>query len=294
MKESQNYHQLRRHLEYLLAHDFWFYEAWNAWGRIRRARFLSIAAKLDTIASEPQLEKQYSEITMDFRRLFLMVPERDIVESIIKMSGWIKFATDTDEKEEVFEAAFHHLARALNSNERPLSYLYLYGGLKMTDHLLKVPTNNKEDASQISKILGDLWDIVRLRIVAQSPLEVALISLKLWEHHLDDMIKARNYYLNPRASTRWFRHPYRAVHFQMPILDRMVELQVMTSVFEVISYLDHAVLFKKRLDPLDEEHLKWLKRVRLAGVVLEGRSYDYMKGWSKIIAGMIPKITWSY
>lgn len=262
---------LTRHLEYLLEHDRWFISAWDSWHRRRRERFLATAAALDRLAAEPDLEARFAAAHRTLRALFLVVPEKAIELGGVRMSSWINFAADDIEKAEVLAAAREHFELMFSRlhRRRPRPYLDLYGGLKDIRHVTVIMPATKPESSSLSRALGDLWDVVRLRAVVASAADVIALSLMVWEHHLDDMIKVRNYYLNPKTLNRWPTHPYRAVHLQVPILERMVELQIMTDVGEAISYLDHAIVFKRRLDVLSEEHLGWLTRVRCAGLLLE-------------------------
>ena len=279
---------LPRHLDYLLTSDVWFMKAWRLWDANRRSAFLHLCHDLDDVANDIFLAEEYQTASSRYRRMFLLIPEYMIPESPSHFGEWLRFATEVEEQETILKTALRYVHDVLQTAaQRPIK-AHVYGGLKDIAHLVEVPTNDKIGASSLSRAVGDLWDLVRLRIVVPSSKELILVALRLWELHLDDIIKARNYYLYPRASTEWSTHPYRAIHLQLPILNRMIEVQIMTEAFEAICYLDHAVLFKRRIPPLDARHRDWLQRIRASGIVLDARRDRPTNATDVLQRGLVP------
>lgn len=265
---------LETHLDYLLTYDDQFRTAYGSWDVSRRRHFLAVASELAAVAHRPRLVDEFRTASEQLRRVFLAIPEHGLEASRINVSDWLTFIADDSQRSRILDAGRAHLG-ALSSLCPGI--VRVYGGLKDFGSAMTVRPSEKPGASSFSTHVGDTWDAVRFRIVVDSALSAVAVAATIWEQHIDSVIKCRNYFRGPRTHLGWPNDPYRAVHFQLPMNERMFEVQVMTVRGETVSYLDHAMSFKRRLAPRDDDHKTWLLRFRAAAVVCDARAIEAAK-----------------
>jgi ppGpp synthetase/RelA/SpoT-type nucleotidyltranferase len=253
---------LRTHLEYLLKTDPGFIRFWERLTTPEREEFIRRSLDIVEAGGQPEAHSQFDRANALIRGLFIVIPELNLIQSRIARD-WNLFAMNEQEKQLIYRAAESTFQEYLSKYELSSS-VSLYGGLKTIPSIL-----NKSEERNPSK-LADLWDVVRFRMVVPNLRNVLVVSLQLCGEYDSSLLKCRNYYTHPKITDS--RHSYRAVHFQIPIHDRMVELQVMTLIQETVSYLDHAIAFKRQVPPLSQSHLDWLEKARLGALILDHAS----------------------
>jgi len=251
---------LRSHLDYLLEHDVWFKKLWRESAPSARAAFIQSALRINRASEAPEVETRFRLSHAKARRVLLVVPERNLVRSQITRD-WNTFATDLDAKNEILRLGFETLYRFIEMSGLK-HFTRIYGGLKDTSAIQTKPDEPREPGD-----LVDLWDVVRFRIVVPDLKMLIKVSLALWNSFLERVVKCRNYY--SRSKMLAAPHPYNAIHFQLPVEDRMAEVQIMSRHQETIAFLDHAISFKKSIIPMSEEHSTWLERIRLGALLVD-------------------------
>ena len=151
------------------------------------------------------------------------------------------------------------------SAQRLEQTVHLYGGLKA-----RATIERKADIRRGGSSLIDLWDVVRFRMIVPDLRSLIELALRISDEFADRLLKCRNYYWRPKTAEA--RHPYRAIHLQIEIAERMVELQIMTGSQEVLSYLDHAISFKGAVPAISEDHRTWLEITRLGALICDTES----------------------
>jgi len=205
-------------------------------------------------------DREYLDAFERTRRMFLRVQERDFSYSYLP-HDWIAFTTDSRAKRALFEKVLPTVQR-FTSVRWPACHVY--GGLKSDESIEKKLSKNWSD-----RVVFDLWDVVRFRIVAPNLRTLLDISLAIWDDCFDQVGRCRNYYYRPRNGPE---DPYRAIHFELLQMGRPVELQIMSTFREAICQFDHRIILKKMLPFLSAEHEMWLRSLSKSANVLEVRS----------------------
>ena len=134
----------------------------------------------------------------------------------------------------------------------------LYGGLKRSKS-----TQQKVAAFRCGVQSLDLWDLIRVRVVAKTVIDAVAVAGALRGEYAGDIVRFRNYYARPRSENDL----YRAIHVTVRERSRFVEVQLMTPSREAVCEVDHSVVFKGSLRPLSKLHFAWLRRLSLASNV---------------------------
>ena len=171
---------------------------------------------------------------------------------------WLKLAADEPRNRELHRRTLKRISEILGLRyDEPVD---IYGNLKDTESVNRKVQQHYESGEPL-----DLWDRTRLRIVPQTLNGVALISGILLCECRPQIIRLRNYYTHPRSPDSL----YRGIHFIFAAEGGYIEVQVMTLARELVCQFDHAVIFKKTLQPMDDQHIPWLRRMSLAANVYE-------------------------
>ncbi|MGO9012101.1 MAG: hypothetical protein ACLQPN_18560 [Bryobacteraceae bacterium] len=248
---------LENHLRLLLSGDIFFRQFWGRLSREGKAGYRCIWNDLEAVGSDSFLSLYCQRAHDEVRKWFLRIPEKDLAYSIVA-ADWRSFANDAVAKERLYESANQLLSKFL---DRVPFAVKSYGGIKSDESIRR----KIRDESAGKTVFG-LWDIVRFRVVTPDLDALLKTSLLLWEDHLDQVARCRNFYFRPKDG---LRDPYRAVHFELNQSDRVFEIQLMTSRREAISLLDHAFGFRKYLEFLDSEHEEWLLRLSMSANIAD-------------------------
>jgi ppGpp synthetase/RelA/SpoT-type nucleotidyltranferase len=175
--------------------------------------------------------------------------------------GWIRSATDQARSVRAYHKAIARVELLVaQCPETPIEF---YGGVKCMQSV-----RNKIGAFKSRAQTLDLWDTIRVRLVANDLAGVQRIATELRVAYGRDIKRFRNFYVHPRND----KDLYRAIHLIVLDGKDFVEIQVMTASREIVCELDHAVVFKWCLDPIDEAHVQWLRKLSLAANVRDATS----------------------
>ncbi len=246
---------LQRHIEYCECHDKWFKQFWCSLSDKDRTEFLELGNKIEngTNSADPNFQLLHDQSVDLLSRKLIVIPETGFRISQ-NIADWSDFVMDKNEKQKVFDFSRLVLLDYIEKSQVPLEHLF--GNLKSDESIAKSIEKRKR-LGYYPEYLYDIWDLVRFRIVVQTPNELAQLGVKIWRDFYRKIYRCRNYYFNPKL----YSHDtnYRAIHFLIMIQEsRIIEVQLVTKAREWIGRLDRAVLFKKDIPPIDEEHVTWL------------------------------------
>jgi ppGpp synthetase/RelA/SpoT-type nucleotidyltranferase len=262
---TQQANLLRAHLELLLAEDPNFARLWRESDENRRAQLVNTAITIERACADDLLAERFMIGHDKLKRYLVTVQERQFQYTRIP-SDWPLFILHDERRQQLFETARQGLTRFLTDSGLARASR-LYGGLKPLSSIDPKRFRAKQE-SEIQRELADTWDAVRFRIVVDDVSVLRKLSVSLWEVFFDEILRCRNYYFHPKGGSP--QHPYRAVHFQLAAEDGYpFELQIMTHNSEVVSHLEHAVIFKRRISAPSERHMQWLEAMRYKVVTLD-------------------------
>jgi hypothetical protein len=247
---------LVRHLDLLLSADPFFATMWASLSASERERFSALATAVDQIGHDWDTILQKHLASGDRLRRFLSsVPQRDM-EYDRRPKDWMEFITDEGAKSELFARSEQRLIQFLGYRVAT-GAVRLYGGVKPAESLDRKLGEIKE-GSRARRSFRDTWDVVRFRIVVGNLSLLRSVCMEIWQFFLDDIVRCRNYYM--RLKNEINRDCYRAIHFELEIEQgRWIEVQAISEARDMIGYMDHAVLFKKRINQLDTDHADWIR-----------------------------------
>lgn len=256
---------LRSHLDFLLARDPNFRRLWSDSSTHERSRFVSTALAIENVCPDNLAVERFGVAHDTLKRRLVTVQERQLLLTRIPRD-WPQFILSDERRTSLYSVALRKFSTFVGRFKKK-KVIRLYGGLKSLDSIDPQRFKSKQE-SEIQKAIEDTWDAVRFRIVVENVAVLRELSMRLWEVFFDDVIRCRNYYYQPKAGS--LLHPYRAVHFQLAVREGYpVELQVMTLNSEVVSHLEHAVLFKRRIVTDIPPHLEWLKMLCYKPLILD-------------------------
>lgn len=248
---------LQQHIEYILQVDPFFSDYWKQLDSVRQENFWNLNRDIENVLRQDNMiipmHRRAHEYT---KRFFLMVQEKDFEYTRIP-DDWSAFVRDAKAKKELYHFSSHILkqfvSKCTNSDQ-----IVLYGGVK-ADSSIDRKIGIKRSGNAIQQNLRDLWDVVRFRIVAPNLPSMLEIGVGLWETFFDDVIRCRNYYYRPKSDH--IDDPYRAIHLEIEVSPgRMIEVQLVSRIREVISFLDHCVYFKRHEEFINDKQEIWLLR----------------------------------
>jgi hypothetical protein len=260
---------LNAHVRLLLASDGNFQWYWSALAQSEQQGLLFLANEIDTCASlEQYIIAGHVRASRELARYMVRIQETAFDYSRIPRD-WLDFVRSDSEKAHVYEQVSHLLKRFVE-NEQLRSSLKLYGGVKPEASLVRRMMSPKTD-DQFRKQLLDTWDIVRFRIVAIDVLTARHVAMRIWEYFFDEVVRCRNYYFRPKDDDH--QDPYRGIHFELELMPgRIVEVQVLTKIRELVSLFDHAPIFKKSVQLPSPDHQAWLFLFSRKANLLEAKS----------------------
>lgn len=246
---------LDKHVRLLLERDENFQWYWSALAAREQEGLLFLANEIDNCACREQnIIAGHVQVSRELARYMVRIQEMAFDYSRIPRD-WLDFVRSDSEKTHVFEHAEGRLQRFVDS-EKLRSSVRLYGGVKPEASIVRRMVSPKT-GDQFRKQLLDTWDIVRFRIVAADVLTARHVAMRIWEYFFDEVVRCRNYYYRPKDDDH--QDPYRGLHFELELVERrIVEVQVLTKIRELVSLFDHAPIFKKSLQLPSADHQAWL------------------------------------
>lgn len=189
------------------------------------------------------------------KRFFVTVQQKTFEYGYLDPS-WLGFLGDAGAQEQLLWDATRALAGADISVHTP-GIAHMYGNIKPRESL------NRKLSALGSFYRSDergfnVWDCVRLRIVADNVECAREVAIAIWQSFFDKIACCRNYWFAPKNCQ--IETPYRAIHFLIAITPgRVVEVQIVPLAREIASLLDHKLLFKASVSFADAAHEKWLR-----------------------------------
>lgn len=254
---------LKEHINYIQQIDHHFSEFWATLEDNGRAQFFDLAKRIEAssnLTGEPLLA-QHRIANSLLKRKLIVVQQLEFQHHRLP-KDWGLFVRDDEAKQKCFDQSQQALARfALRFNSSS-GIIRFYGNIKPSKSLERKILFRAVFGTAAQKNEMDARDIVRFRFVVSGPDELVNVSVALWRENYDYILGCHNFYFYPKAGDS--DDHYRAIHFQIETIpNRFVELQVMTRAREVITFLDHALLFKKGSQFLNRPHERWLKDLQL-------------------------------
>jgi ppGpp synthetase/RelA/SpoT-type nucleotidyltranferase len=246
------------HLNYVVQQDKVFQYYWGKLDSLQQDKLRQLGLAIDRLATPDwgDLSARHSAACERLRRYLSSVPEKDMDYSR-RPKDWQEFIIDDALKQDLYRSSETALLEFL-ADYGTLGAARLYGGVKPLESLDR-KLGERKTGTRARRNLRDTWDVVRFRIVTENVPVLRDIAMALWQYFIDDIVRSRNYYLQPLADSG--REAYRAIHFELEIeRQRWVEVQVMTEARDLTGHLDHAMLFKRLLLPLSAEHENWLRQ----------------------------------
>ncbi len=246
------------HLNYITRQDKLFQYYWGQLDPIRHDKLRQLGLAIDRLATFDwdDLFARHSAACERLRRYLSSVPEKEMDYSR-RPKDWHEFIIDDALKQDLYRSSEATLLEFL-ADYGTLGTARLYGGVKPLESLDR-KLGERKTGPRARQSLRDTWDVVRFRIVTENVPVLREIAMALWQYFIDDIVRCRNYYLQPLADSG--RDAYRAIHFELEIENqRWVEVQVVTEARDLTGHLDYAVLFKRLLLPLSLEHEIWLRK----------------------------------
>jgi ppGpp synthetase/RelA/SpoT-type nucleotidyltranferase len=173
---------------------------------------------------------------------------------------WIARSLDGVNMQQTYRRARLEFERFLRAGNVP--GVRLSGGVKDRAAVLR-----KIAAREIQEGALDLWDNVRLRMIAPDLHGVVLLSSGLLRKFGGRVVRVRNYYVRPRQGRN---DPYRAVHFEVRGDDgQFVEMQVMTALREALGVIDHILVHRRAVPFLNHRHEQWLMELSQTANIID-------------------------
>lgn len=266
MIDSESHH-LRRHLVVLEQGDNHFCEFWQRLGEENKRLFRLLCREIENVSQSSEqevalLHERASDLT---RRYLSCIPQKDL-DYGRRPRDWIDFVASEEEKNSLWIATEARLKRFLEPYERT-GKARLYGGVKPLASLDEKLGETKSGWAA-RRNLRDTWDAVRCRLVAADLATLRQIGIEIWQYYIDGIIKCSNFYSYSQDGPE--TGSYRAIHFLIEIEERRwIEAQVLTEARDLVGYLDHAFLFKRRLQFYNREHEDWLR-----GLTVKANIFD--------------------
>jgi hypothetical protein len=200
-------------------------------------------------------------------RYFVHVQEREIEYSRVR-PDWYEFTLNEKAVKLLYDDALKRLQ--IFADQHLVGPPVLYGGVKpqtsIHEKLIRKFDGVKDQ--RIRPEVVDTWDVVRFRLVLPDLSTVRAASMIFWEVFFDDVMRCRNYYYRPRVNGEG--DAYRAIHFELlDVRGRVIEVQMISRLREVISLFDHSFVFKRRFPFLSLTHERWLRSRSLMANILD-------------------------
>jgi hypothetical protein len=246
---------LDEHISLLLGKDENFQLYWSTSSEDQQKEFLNLAKRIDSCAcGEQNIVAGHVRASRELARYMVRIQETAFDYSRIP-GDWLDFVRSESEKTDIYQQA-KTLLHTFIESEKLQSTVTLYGGVKPEASIIRRMISPKTD-DQFRQRLLDTWDIIRFRIVAPDLMTTRHVAMRVWERFFGEVVRCRNYYFRPKDDDH--SDPYRGIHFELELIEeRIVELQVLTMVRELVSILDHAPVFKKSVQLPSVDHQAWL------------------------------------
>jgi ppGpp synthetase/RelA/SpoT-type nucleotidyltranferase len=258
------------HLDYLKHADHDFRNWWkNMTPSLQSARRLQLA-QLSRLALIIPTEEDGSH-SVAFKKFVDKILRDALVglsqiqlDQQLDAAQWVPYARTRAQNNDACRKSLARIGQVLSEHHDRIDGTY--GGLKPSKQ-----TQQKIAAFKRGVQSLDLWDLIRVRVVAKSLVDVAPLAMVLRTAYGDDVLRLRNYYAEPRTEYDL----YRAVHIIAREGMRFVEIQIMTSSREAVCEIDHSIAFKRSLPALGDLHFCWIRRMSLAANVRDAEDAGY-------------------
>jgi len=264
---------LDQHIEYLIQEDKYFYDFWARLKSKQKKKFIAKYNYIDKLYGHTNaFENQCKTAGLILKKKYLQIPS-SVFEFAKIPKDWRTFIRNDNEKRKIFIESEDTLKRFLERH-RLNNKVELYGNIKEISSLeRKIHRKEKLYTYREEIKIFDIWDIIRFRIVVNNDKLLISVGVLIWQDYLEKIIKCRNFYFHPKNSN--IIDPYRGIHYLLEIVpNRIIEIQLVSKEREGMIYLDHSVLFKKIVKPINKSHLKWLFHLSLKINLFEAKIID--------------------
>lgn len=247
------------HIQFLLNNDPVFLEYWSGKSQAEQGSSIDFATEIDGVTTTPEgLDSRTLTAADRSRRFLSCVPQKDMDYSR-RPIDWPEFVGDEASKKRQYQLSYDILLHFL-AESKQAKHGRLYGSIKSIESLDDKFGEDKA-GSAARKFFRDTWDVIRFRIVCVDLDSVRSLAVEVWQYFYSEVVKCRNYYMYPITSLQL--DPYGAVHFEIEITEgRWIELQILTEARDLAGFLDYALVHKKLLTFIDDEHENWLRNFR--------------------------------
>jgi hypothetical protein len=255
-------------LDDLSLKDIYFKSYWDNISQRERKSIIQLLLKIDSSYNH-DLEFLIELNEMGYNlieKYFHLIPQKKFsyIDNITK--SWEKFVLDPLKKESIKIKVEGLLFNFINTTKFRRN-VKLYGGIKPLDSILEKEKRHRNSFDYLEENKFNIWDVVRYRCVLSSIEDVFIMAIYIWEYFYKSILRCRNYYFKP-MNLDYSKH-YKGVNFIVAIDDVFFEIQVLTKIKEIDSYLDYFYLYKKKDIVQNQDLESWLNKILLKSNLFE-------------------------